>query len=245
MEVKGRYIILSDIWAELESNLNTLDEVRIICAETFVLDRNIQSNGVNIAIMASYIKVTDVAFIDTSGRHGNPLNEPKAEDARRPGEDGDPGKDGNPGHSAGHIYIEACQNFDNLENLTLIANGGKGTNGQDGGNGLDGKPGQDGRDGNAQKPNSGTLSEDRGKPGEVGSSGGNGGHAGKAGIGGFPGMVSIVVKREDVSHECVIINKLGKNGICGKPGKGGEGGLGGRHGVDSVYAYHHGFEGFS
>uniref|UniRef100_A0A182HHU2 Uncharacterized protein n=1 Tax=Anopheles arabiensis TaxID=7173 RepID=A0A182HHU2_ANOAR len=144
IEVKGKYIVLSEIKSRIETLLanSTVEEVRIFAGIILTIDVDLSRDvwhGRNLVVLANEIKVCTTVRWNVSGKDNDHIYTSNA------GTDGNgvgkQGADGYPGESGGNVLLQA-NTIQHPERLTIISNGANGSNGQDGGNG---KAGVDGK----------------------------------------------------------------------------------------------------
>jgi len=127
--------------------VSNLKNLHIVALNKIIFDQNIKYEGCNLSIVAPVwcVEVEQEVEINLSGAKGAAHPHPAANGRGSSNGKGHPGADGspgNPGESGGNFLGIGAQ-FEALEKLSIISNGGQGGDGQDGGNGADGENGED------------------------------------------------------------------------------------------------------
>ncbi|XP_075145075.1 uncharacterized protein LOC142220069 [Haematobia irritans] len=144
VEVKARNLSIADILPLVQQKLSdnsNIEEVRFVSTDCLHLDIDFKKDlwhGKNIVILTRALIIYGEVEIDVSGLDSSHSFLNKAGTAG----DGNGlrGADGHAGESAGNFFVIA-DTIENLESLTITADGGNGSPGQDGGDGKDGKNG--------------------------------------------------------------------------------------------------------
>ncbi|CAF3851123.1 unnamed protein product [Adineta steineri] len=233
-----------------------VDQIEILCANTFLLDSSDYYPGIDLIIRAKQMKCGNegksVKLI-TTGFDAREFRFKQASDGSkkrtypdaaegRSGYDGEFGRDG---QHAGNIFIKIDEIIENLELLESIElSGGKGASGQLGGNGDKGHRGKDGENGQAEDTRSlagGQTTFGVGQSGTQSGDGGNAGFSGHGGKGGQSGKLSIGDNEGDRFEQIKdrIVQREGLTGIdpdlsSSNAPKGGEGGEPTITGMDQV-----------
>lgn len=136
LDVFGKNVRMKAVFEQIRSN--DYDEIRFIGMDVFHNDADMIVYCKNVFLMANRVKMHVNVTWDVSGKNGEKLTKPKADqDSQGVGFDG---VDGNSGESSENVVI-ITDKIENESKWKIIGNGGDGTKGQEGG---DGKKGEDG-----------------------------------------------------------------------------------------------------
>lgn len=256
--IKANFISTNKLISDNYLNSNDCFEVdeeksksiAVLALNTIFVDADIYQPSQRIIFIAPTWKIIGKRTIDLSGVDADIIENSDDNCKLNFGKNGIPGL---PGGSGG-VFFGIGEKFINGQNLTIIANGGKGSDGEDGCpgvKGVDGIPAYFHKD-NCNKYRQQNPSSDKSKvceaideasdltyrifekeflqpaiKGGEGESGQRGGDGGKGGVGGKPGIIQLYEFEENSN-----IVKISNVGIAGKDGDGAEGGLGGKDGDD-------------
>ncbi|XP_051172623.1 uncharacterized protein LOC127288948 [Leptopilina boulardi] len=253
LNARGNFVKLSDL--DFKQCDKEPKVIEIFGLKKVIIDKDMDFTGKDVqmiiiapiweVISSSNNGTTERRVINLNGRNGTNFDKERADDGNRDGnKNGANGLAGKPGGPAGSFY-GITNKIINAEQLTILANGGRGGNGQSGGHGAVGADGLSyngapaivcgeklagwhtsrGMYGMTEYGTEATYHFDAiyGKSGSIGGSGGNGGIGG---IGGKKGSVYIFqLKNNTDRYESFTVD-----GEAGSSGKGGKAALGGKEG---------------
>ncbi|XP_051172712.1 uncharacterized protein LOC127289014 [Leptopilina boulardi] len=254
LNARGNFVKLSDL--DFKQCDKEPKVIEIFGLEKVIIDKDMDFTGkdVQMIIIAPIWEVISSSnngtierrLINLNGRNGTNFNKERADNGTRDGNrNGANGLAGKPGGPAGSLY-GLTNKIINAEQLTILANGGRGGNGQSGGHGAVGADGLSYNGAPAivcdeklegwqyklsvyvfnttpRLAKSYVYDKIYGKPGKVGGSGGNGGIGG---MGGKYGLVNIFQS----SNNRDSFELFAQPGNKGLDGEGGKAALGGKNG---------------
>ncbi|WP_341755613.1 hypothetical protein [Candidatus Tisiphia endosymbiont of Ptychoptera albimana] len=247
---KGHFIEMSSIKAKIERDesitVENLKAIKVYSLNSFILDDDLTSEKLqssNFTIVAPKWVVTKSSVtinISGSSQESYPNGVEKASNGSNNGDCGEHGLKGLFGLAGGNFF-GLGEEFDQIENLQIISNGGKGGNGQKGGDGAEGAKGVNAMLDNIQNADrSFDLPVGKGKntyylkSGAVGGKGGDAGLGGEGGDGGIGGRIRIF----DLAGKDIVIKQEINEGTKGDAGADGQVGIGGYYGDTVVEVFY-------